>query len=63
MLYNACYLTKVCMPPKTKFDREAIVEAAFAIAKEESFAGITARSIAKRLRYSVAPIFVHSSKK
>lgn len=43
MLYNVCYLTKVCMLPKTKFYREAIVEAAFAIAKEESFAGITAQ--------------------
>lgn len=35
------------MPPKTKFDREAIVEAAFEIAKEEGFAGITTRSVAK----------------
>jgi AcrR family transcriptional regulator len=47
------------MPPKTKFDTEAIVEAAFAIAKEEGFAGITARSVAKRLRSSVAPIYLN----
>lgn len=47
------------MPPKTKFDREAIVEAAFDIAKEEGFAGITARSVAKRLRSSVAPIYLN----
>ncbi|MHC1754015.1 MAG: TetR/AcrR family transcriptional regulator [Methanosarcina sp.] len=47
------------MPPKTKFDREAIVEAAFAIAKEEGFAGITARSVAKRLHSSVAPIYIN----
>jgi len=47
------------MPPRTKFDREAIVEAAFDIAKEESFAGITARSVAKRLRCSVAPIYLN----
>jgi len=47
------------MPPKTKFDKEAIVEAAFAIAKEEGFAGITARSVAKRLRCSVAPIYLN----
>ncbi|KKG16117.1 TetR family transcriptional regulator [Methanosarcina sp. 2.H.T.1A.6] len=47
------------MPPKTKFDKEAIVEAAFAIAKEEGFAGITARSVAKRLRSSVAPIYLN----
>jgi AcrR family transcriptional regulator len=47
------------MPPKTKFDREAIVEAAFAIAKEEGFVGITARSVAKRLHSSVAPIYIN----
>ena len=47
------------MPPKTKFDRKAIVEAAFAIAREEGFAGITARSVAKRLRCSVAPIYLN----
>lgn len=59
MLYNTCYLMGVCMPPKTKYDKEAIVEAAFAIAKEEGFAGITARSVAKRLRCSVAPIYLN----
>jgi len=47
------------MPPKTKFDRETIVEAAFSIAKEEGFAGITARSVAKRLHSSVAPIYIN----
>ncbi|AKB56882.1 TetR/AcrR family transcriptional regulator [Methanosarcina barkeri] len=47
------------MPPKTKFDKEAIVEAAFDIAKEEGFASITARSVAKRLHCSVAPIYLN----
>lgn len=47
------------MPPKTKYDKEAIVEAAFAIAKEEGFAGITARSVAKRFHCSVAPIYLN----
>ena len=47
------------MPPKTKFDIEAIVEAAFEIAKEEGFSGITARSVAKRLHSSVAPIYIN----
>jgi len=47
------------MPPKTKFDREAIVEAAFAIAREEGFAGITARRVATRLHCSVAPIYLN----
>ena len=47
------------MPPKIKFDRDAIVEAAFDIAKEEGFAGITARSVANRLGCSVAPIYLN----
>lgn len=47
------------MPPKTKFSKETIIEAAFEIAKEEGFAGITARSVAKRLGCSVAPIYVN----
>lgn len=47
------------MPPKPKFDKDAIVEAAFNIAKEEGFAGITARSVAKRLHSSVAPIYIN----
>jgi len=40
MLYNKCYLTGVCMPPRTKLDREAIVKAAFDIAGEEGFAAL-----------------------
>ena len=47
------------MPPKTKFDREDIVNAAFEIAREEGFDGITARSVASRLGCSVAPIYVN----
>ncbi|KUO53601.1 MAG: TetR family transcriptional regulator [Desulfitibacter sp. BRH_c19] len=47
------------MPPKTKFDKNAIVDAALEIAKEEGFSGITARSVAKRLNSSVAPIYVN----
>jgi AcrR family transcriptional regulator len=49
------------MPPKTKFDKEAIVEAAFDIARGEGFASITAHSVVKHLHCSVAPIFMHSS--
>lgn len=59
MLYNKCYHKGICMPPRTKYDKEAIVEAAFNIAKEEGFAGITARSVAKRLHCSVAPIYIN----
>jgi AcrR family transcriptional regulator len=47
------------MPPKTKFDKNAIVDAAFDIAKENGFSGITARSVAKKLNSSVAPIYVN----
>lgn len=47
------------MPPKTKFNKEAIVEAAFEIAKEKGFSGITARNVANRLSCSVAPIYVN----
>jgi AcrR family transcriptional regulator len=47
------------MPPKTKFDKEAIIDAALAVAKEAGFSGITARSVAARLQSSVAPIYVN----
>ena len=47
------------MPPKTKFNKEAIIDAAFEIAREEGLSGITARSVAKRLKSSVAPIYVN----
>ena len=47
------------MPPKNKFAREDIVEAAFEIAKVEGFSKITARSVASRLNSSVAPIYVN----
>jgi AcrR family transcriptional regulator len=47
------------MPPKTKFDKDAIIDAGLAIAKEEGLSAITARSVAKRLCSSVAPIYVN----
>lgn len=47
------------MPPKTKFQREQIVDAAFEIAREKGFDEITARNVAKRLGSSVAPIYVN----
>lgn len=47
------------MPPKTKFNREQIIAAAFEIAREKGFSGITARSVAERLGCSVAPIYVN----
>ena len=47
------------MPPKTKYDREAIIAAALEIAKEKGLGGITARSVADQLKSSVAPIYVN----
>jgi AcrR family transcriptional regulator len=47
------------MPPKTKFSRESIVEAAFEIAQREGLSGITVRNVARRLGSSVAPIYVN----
>lgn len=47
------------MPPKTQFEKETILDAAFEIACEEGFEAITARSVAGRLGCSVAPIYVN----
>lgn len=49
------------MPPKTKFDKNAIVDAALEVAKEKGFSGITARNVANQLHSSVAPIYVNFS--
>ena len=49
------------MPPKTKFDKNAVVDAAFEVAKEKGLSGITARNVANRLHSSVAPIYVNFS--
>ena len=47
------------MPPRTKFNREDIVEAALEISKQGGLSSITARSVAKSLGSSVAPIYVN----
>jgi AcrR family transcriptional regulator len=44
-------------PPKTKFTKEKIYEAAFAILKEKGWAQVSARSIAKALEASTMPIY------
>ena len=49
------------MPPKTKFDKNSIVDAALEVAKERGFSSITARNVANRLHSSVAPIYVNFS--
>jgi len=45
------------MPPKAKFTREEIIEAAFRIARADGFDKITARELGKRLGSSARPIF------
>ena len=47
------------MPPKPRFNKETIVEAAYEIAQEKGLSAITARGVANRLGCSVAPIYVN----
>lgn len=47
------------MPPKNKFTKEQLVDAAFAIAAEEGFDNITIRKVAEKLGSSIAPIYVN----
>lgn len=45
------------MPPKKRFTKDDIVEAAFEITREEGWASVTARSIAHRLTASTQPVY------
>lgn len=45
------------MPPKAKFSKEEIVEAALAIVREHGAAALTARALAEKLGSSARPIF------
>lgn len=45
------------MPPKAKFTKEQITDAALEIVREEGIGGLTARSLAKKLGSSSCPIF------
>lgn len=47
------------MPPKKKFTKEQIIDAAFEIAKNEGLSNITIRKVAKYLGSSIAPIYVN----
>lgn len=47
------------MPFSSKFSRDDIVDAAFEIAGESGFGAVTARSVAKAIGGSVAPIYYH----
>lgn len=45
------------MPPKAKFTREEIIEAAFQITRTDGFDKITARELGNKLNSSARPIF------
>ncbi|WP_027340817.1 TetR/AcrR family transcriptional regulator [Halonatronum saccharophilum] len=47
------------MPPKKKYTKDQIIEVAFEMAKEEGIDSITIRKVAKRLKSSIAPIYVN----
>ncbi|MGG7078442.1 TetR/AcrR family transcriptional regulator [Clostridium sardiniense] len=47
------------MPPKNKFSKEQIIDAAFEIAREEGMDSITIRKVASKLKSSIAPIYVN----
>lgn len=45
------------MPPKAKFTREEIIQAAMQIVREKGLEAVTSRELAKRLGSSACPIF------
>jgi len=45
------------MPPKARIDKQAALQAAFELVREEGLSGVTARNIARRLGCSTQPIF------
>src|SRR5690554_3237695 len=47
------------MPPKSKFTKEQIIDAAFNIAKAEGIDNISIRKVANQLGSSIAPIYVN----
>ncbi|MCM3767614.1 TetR/AcrR family transcriptional regulator [Neobacillus niacini] len=47
------------MAPKSKFNKDQIIEAAFEIARTEGIGGITIRKVADKLGSSIAPIYVN----
>lgn len=47
------------MPPKVKFEKESIVNAAYEIVRKKGWQGLSARSIAEELKSSTRPIYSH----
>ena len=51
----------ITLPPKNKFTRDEITDAAFEIVRRHGMSALTARSLAAKLHCSVKPIFVQFS--
>ena len=47
------------MPPKVKYPKESVVNAAFQVVRKHGWQGLTARSIASQLNSSTNPIYSH----
>ena len=47
------------MPPKVKFEREHIINAAFNIVRKHGWQGLSARTLAEQLNSSTRPIYTH----
>lgn len=45
------------MPPKARFTKEMIIDAAYDLAREQGMEAVAAREVAKRLNMTVTPIF------
>ncbi len=60
MMHNICFATRMeNMPPKVKFRKEEIVNAALGVVREKGMDAVTAREIASRLEVSPRPIFTY----
>lgn len=47
------------MPPKVKFGKEAVIDAAYSVVREFGWDKMSARAIANRLGSSIGPIYTH----
>jgi AcrR family transcriptional regulator len=68
MLDNMCYLLiadcykreeDATLPPKVKFGKATVIEAAFSVVRDLGWEKMSARSIANRLGSSIGPIYTH----
>jgi hypothetical protein len=48
------------MPPKTRFTKEDVVNAAFKIVRKKGMGALSAQSIARELKSSIAPIYTQT---